>query len=133
MKSIKPGRGPSAMGAFGSIAIAVFGVFWTMMAVNMGAPGFFALFGIVFVIVAVAQFFYNYKNATGENRMSLFDLTEEHEESDPMQDYLRRSKNRDGSAKKSSESEGETCYCPYCGNLVRNEFAYCPKCGKHLK
>lgn len=32
MKSIKPGRGPSAMGALGSIICVVFGIFWTIMA-----------------------------------------------------------------------------------------------------
>lgn len=41
MKSIKPGRGPSAMGAAGSIIAAVFGLIWTGAAVSMGAPIFF--------------------------------------------------------------------------------------------
>ena len=40
MRSIKPGRGPSAMGAVGSAAIGVFGIFWTISAANMGAPVF---------------------------------------------------------------------------------------------
>ena len=48
MKSIKPGRGPSAMGAMGSIVAAVFGLIWTGAAVSMGAPIFFPLFGVVF-------------------------------------------------------------------------------------
>lgn len=30
MKSVKPGRGPSAMNAVGSIAVGIFGVFWTI-------------------------------------------------------------------------------------------------------
>ena len=38
LKSIKPGRGPSAMSAFGGIIAALFGVFWTVMASRMGAP-----------------------------------------------------------------------------------------------
>ena len=37
MKSIKPGRGPSMMGGLGSIFAGVFGVIWTMAAVQMGA------------------------------------------------------------------------------------------------
>ena len=48
MKSIKPGRGPSMMGGLGSIFAGVFGVIWTMAAVQMGA-GIFALFGVVFI------------------------------------------------------------------------------------
>lgn len=46
MKSIKPGRGPSMMGAFGSAAVTVFGILWTIMAMSMGAPIFFACFGM---------------------------------------------------------------------------------------
>ena len=30
MKSIKPGRGPSAMGAMGSAFAVIFGIFWTI-------------------------------------------------------------------------------------------------------
>ena len=37
MKSIKPGRGPSMMGGVGSVIAAIFGVFWTIGAVQMGA------------------------------------------------------------------------------------------------
>ena len=35
MKSIKPGRGPSMMGAIVGIAIAVFGILWTIGAADM--------------------------------------------------------------------------------------------------
>ena len=44
MKSVKPGRGPSAMGAFGSLAAVLFGIVWTAVAASSGAPGFFPLF-----------------------------------------------------------------------------------------
>ena len=35
------------------IAVIIFGIFWTMMASSMGAPGFFSIFGIFFIILAV--------------------------------------------------------------------------------
>ena len=76
MKSIKPGRGPSAMGAMGSIVAAVFGLIWTGAAVSMGAPIFFPLFGVVFVIMGIVQAVYNFKNATSENRYSEFDIVD---------------------------------------------------------
>lgn len=38
VKSIKPGRGPSAMSAIGSVFAVVFGIFWTIMSAKMGAP-----------------------------------------------------------------------------------------------
>ena len=84
MKSIKPGRGPSMMGGLGSIFAGVFGVIWTMAAVQMGA-GIFALFGVVFIVFAVLQAVYQFKNATGENRYSEFDITEDGEEPDPLE------------------------------------------------
>ena len=83
MKSIKPGRGPSAMGAVGSIFSAIFGIIWTIAAASMGAPVFFWLFGVVFVILGIVQAIYNFKNATGENRYSKFDIVDSAEEPDP--------------------------------------------------
>ena len=43
MKHVKPGRGPSAMGAFGAIIAVIFGIFWTVSTASMGAPAFFPL------------------------------------------------------------------------------------------
>ena len=50
MKSIKRGRGPSMMNGLGSLFVSVFGVIWTIAAASMGAPWFFPLFGICFVV-----------------------------------------------------------------------------------
>lgn len=38
----------------GSIAVSIFGVFWIIMAINMGAPFFFPLFGVFFIVFALA-------------------------------------------------------------------------------
>ena len=83
MKSIKPGRGPSFMGGVMSILVGLFGVVWTVVAASAGG-GFFALFGIIFIAVAVVQAIYNFKNATGKNRYSAFDITDSSEEPDPL-------------------------------------------------
>ena len=48
MKSIKPGRGPSKMEAVASFAFALFGLFWTGLAANMGAS-MMVPFGLIFV------------------------------------------------------------------------------------
>ena len=58
MKHIKPGRGPSAMGGIGAVAAAVFGIFWTAI-----APGFMKAFGVIFIVIAIAQAVYHFKNA----------------------------------------------------------------------
>lgn len=84
MKSVKPGRGPSAMGAVGAVVGVVFGIIWTVAAVSMGAPIFFPLFGLVFITIGIVQAVYNFINATGENRYSEYDIVDENEEPDPL-------------------------------------------------
>lgn len=45
---------PSAAGSMiGGMIAVVFGIFWISMASSMGAPGFFPLFGLVFIGAAV--------------------------------------------------------------------------------
>lgn len=122
MKSIKPGRGPSMMGGIMGIAVAVFGVIWTVMAASMGG-GLFALFGVVFVIVAIVNTVYNFKNATSKNRYSAFDITTGEEESDPLNERF---------GEKADTINEKSSFCPYCGNRVEEEYEYCNSCGKKL-
>jgi hypothetical protein len=90
MHSIKPGRGPSVMGAVGGVVAVVFGVFWTIMASSMteNAPGpmrfFFPLFGVLFVVMGIANVVYNLYNASNPNRLSHLDITSGEEEPDPL-------------------------------------------------
>lgn len=127
MKSVKPGRGPSAMGAMGSVIAVIFGIFWTIGAASMGAPPLFPLFGVLFVIMGVVQAVYNFKNATGENRYSSFDIVEDGEEPDPLD-------HRFGNAPQNAPKpdSGKFRFCPYCGTKLGAEFSYCGKCGKKL-
>ena len=127
MKSVKPGRGPSAMGAAGSIIAVIFGIFWPIAAASMGAPGIFPLFGVLFVILGIVQTVYNLKNATGKNRYSSFDIVEDGEEPDPLEQ-------RFGSAAQNDPQpdRGEFRFCPYCGAKLGAEFEFCGKCGKKL-
>nr|WP_315021485.1 zinc ribbon domain-containing protein [uncultured Aminipila sp.] len=135
MKSIKPGRGPSMMGGFGSIAAGIFGVFWTVCAVSMMAPWYFAIFGVIFVCIAIVQAIYNFKNATSKNRFSEFDIVDESEETDPMQEYIDRQSNPNSKQgtdiNKPATIEG-AAFCPYCGTKVSPDFEFCSKCGKKL-
>jgi hypothetical protein len=134
MKSIKPGRGPSAMGAVGSIFGIIFGVFWTIMAykITEEAPfplvhEMFPFFGLVFIGAGIVNLIYNAANATGKNRMSVYDITDEHEELDPTEALLRgiRSKNI-------SAVEKPSKYCSSCGAALKQDFKFCPSCGKNL-
>ena len=126
MKSIKPGRGPSFLGGIVGIAVALFGVFWTIMAISMGA-WFMAPFGIIFVIIAVVQTVYNFKNATGKNRYSEYDITDENEELDPWDERFGR--NNTG---KQTDSTVKGRYCPYCGTKNEEDYKFCTDCGREL-
>ncbi|MBQ7295237.1 MAG: zinc ribbon domain-containing protein [Clostridia bacterium] len=128
MKSIKPGRGPSMMSAIVGIFVAIFGVVWTIAAVSMGA-GIFGLFGLVFVAIAIVNVVYNFKNATGKNRYSSFDITEEGEETDPWNE--RFGEKREQTYTFQSETS-DSKYCPYCGAKAQGDFEYCNQCGKRL-
>lgn len=130
MKSIKPGRGPSGMGFIGSIFAIIFGIFWTIMASSMGAPAFFPIFGVMFIIMGIIQAVYNYKNATGKNRYSSFDITDDGEEPDPLDQRFGGSKRHEDPAQRSGFTASS--FCPYCGKEVDGGFEYCLKCGKRL-
>lgn len=132
MKSIKPGRGPSMMGGFGSIFSIVFGIFWTVLAASMtkglGLIGvIFPLFGVLFIIIGIFNAVYNFKNATGKNRYSSFDITDDHEEPDPLNQYFGDKPEHTPDAASTGSS-----FCPYCGAPVQDDFAFCRKCGKAL-
>ena len=128
MKSIKRGRGPSMMDGIGNVFMAIFGVLWMCAAGSIGG-GFFALFGLVFVGIAIANAVYSFRNATREERYSEYDITEGHEEPDPLNA-------RFGSQQVNefvNQNDGvESVYCPYCGTKVEKGYVYCNKCGKKL-
>ena len=128
MRSIKPGRGPSGMNFIGPIIVIVFGIFWTIMAASMGAPIFFPIFGVIFVIAGIAQAVYHFHNATGKNRYSSFDITEDGEEPDPLEQRFS-SQQPDSQPSQSAE---DAAFCPYCGTKVESGYEFCPKCGKKL-
>ena len=128
MKSIKPGRGPSMMGGVSSILAGIFGVAWTVGAVSMGAGGLFAIFGLVFIAMAIVSAIYNFKNATSKNRYSAFDITDETEEPDPWNERFDEKKYTSQTSANSTGSK----FCPYCGTRVDGDFVYCNKCGKKL-
>lgn len=126
------------MGAIGSIFAAIFGIFWTVMAFSMtrgtGIFGLiFPLFGVLFVGLGIVQAVYHYKNATGKDRYSMFDITEQNEERDPAQKWVKGGDPWDMPQEKPKE-EGAR-YCPWCREpLTRypEDIVYCPKCGRKI-
>jgi ribosomal protein S27AE len=140
MKSIKPGRGPSGMSFIGSIVAIDFGVFWTIIAFSITANApfgiigiIFPLFGVIFVITGVVQAAYHFKNATGENRFSEFDITDSSEEGDPSEKWVNREPGPDDEKENRKQVSTEANFCPYCGASLDSTFSFCPKCGKSIK
>lgn len=164
MKSIKPGRGPSGMSFIGSIIAVVFGLFWTIMAASMTANSpfpmvgtFFPLFGVIFILFGIINAVYNYKNATGKDRFSMFDITDSPEEGDPADKWIKRPENEHKSDRDYNKYGNNNCkqdygnpaysnidhddsagrssgykYCPYCGGQLEGSFKYCPHCGRKI-
>lgn len=117
------------MGFIGSVVVVIFGIFWTVMAASMGAPAFFPIFGVLFVILGIMQAVYNYRNATGKNRYSSFDITDDGEEPDPLEQRFG-ARRGDDTAREGGFTASS--FCPYCGTGVDGGFEYCPRCGKRL-
>jgi len=125
MKSIKPGRGPSAMNAVGGIIAGIVGVIWTISAASMGAPPAFIIFGVIFIIMAIIQGIYHAMNATGKHRMSVYDITEH--EPDPLDPATRQTT-------KQANQMRDIQYCPYCGQHVADEaHVFCSSCGNRVR
>ena len=143
MKSIKPGRGSSAMEVvFGIFGIG-FGVFWTILAASItqgaGIVGLiFPLFGVAFIVLGVIRTAYSAQNAFGKNRYSEYDITEDGEEPDPFdpRNAHREDLYRDASSR-SAPHEGQVSapeggFCPYCGAPLQADYAFCRRCGKKV-
>lgn len=113
------------MGGFAGLAAAAFGLLWTILVASSGG-GIFALFGLIFVAIGIVNAVYNFKNATGKNRYSEYDITENGEETDPLNEMFGEKRNYD------SVSQTENRFCPYCGQRVEADFEFCNVCGKRL-
>lgn len=128
MKSIKPGRGPSMMGGVVGIFMICFGILWTILAAQ--ASPVFSLFGVLWTGIAVVNTVYDFKNAKSKNRYSDYDITDENEEPDPLNQ--RYGGYGQGYDQQTFQSDTDSGYCPYCGMKVEGDYRYCTKCGKKL-
>lgn len=124
MKGVKPGRGPSMLGGIVGLIMVGCGILWTVFAAD--ANGFFALFGVLWTCAAIAMTVYQFRNATRKHRYSAFDITDDGEEPDPLNE-------RYGAPNAPQQAHGAADdFCPYCGAAADAAFAYCRRCGKKL-
>src|SRR6476620_2088786 len=133
--SIKPGRGPSAFGAVGGIVGAIFGIFWTILAIAITsrAPSqapfgivkvIFPLFGVIFVIASIAKAIYNAQNATGQNRFSNYEIVPSDSEPEPFTPAAGGATGR--------PTEAAAKFCSRCGAALRSGDRFCSKCGTEV-
>ena len=119
------------MGAMGSVVAIIFGIFWTIMAASMGAPVFFPIFGVIFILLGVVQAVYHFKNATGKERFSEFDIVDSQEEPDPLERRFGQEQ-EPWEEPPQREDAAQAAYCPYCGAKAEPGFVNCAKCGRKL-
>ena len=124
MKSIKPGRAPSLLSGVIGIIMVLFGIFWTVMASNFG--GIMMVFGILWTLIALVITIFNIKNGTAKKRYSMYDITDDKEEADPLNERFKEKKDD------VKDDGNDSKYCPYCGAKVEETYEYCNKCGKKL-
>jgi hypothetical protein len=116
----------------------MFGIGWTVLAYqitrNSPIPMFgilFPLFGVLFVAAGIVRAYYHFTNATGKDRFSAFDISDDAEEPDPLNQIFGRAQS-EGTETRPGERKIEGEFCPYCGAPAQREFDYCPKCGKDI-
>jgi len=123
-----------------SVAAVVFGILWTIIAfsITVNSPfglfgAIFPLFGIVFITVGVIQAVYNYRNATGKDRYSMYDITDSSEEGDPSAKWIKDELEHQDKKERRHYETKDFNFCPYCGTRLDSGYAYCPKCGEAVK
>jgi len=127
MKSIKRGRGPSFMGVIGSVIAVVFILIWMGTASSIGAPPLFVCFGLVGIGIAIINGIYDFRNATGKQRYSEYDIVDSSEESDPLNERFGQPMQNEVNT-----AQDEFAFCPYCGTKREKDHSYCGKCGRKI-
>ena len=131
MFSVKPGRGPSLIGAiFGLVLGVPFAIFWIVTAAKMGAPGFMVFFGVIFLLAIIVQIAVGFYNSSAKNRISALDITTNQEESDPFNSLVQGDGTNEVKHSGLEETIFEKTFCPFCGAKLDQAFKFCPKCGK---
>lgn len=134
MKSVKPGRAPSLVSALVSFLMVIIGVAFAVEAFSVSI--FTGIFALVWTGIAVTQMVYHLINALRKKRYSAFDITEEGEEPDPLNERFgaagRQAEKHEQEPAPASPKKA-ACFCPWCGTSLQKDFLFCPACGKSLR
>ena len=116
----------------------MFCIFWIYMAIRAGAPWFFVLFGIAFLVLLI---FTIVRNHSGKSSNSS-DFSDESDDDfgEDMEDDTEENFDEnehesweDVQEHPDSTASGEKRYCPSCGAEVAPGNRFCENCGQKLK
>lgn len=122
MRNNRPEKGPLFVQMLISIFVLVFAVFWTALAAS--GAGFMAIFGVFFIVIAIARMVMIWHHAAGKDRKN-FSVSGNEEQFDR---FDRRTESQE-----EPRSTTPSAYCPYCGAKVGADFTFCGECGRKLK
>ena len=108
------------------VIVALFALWWTSRAVELGAPGGFVLWGVILIgiSIAAAVWFFR-KSAKAE---------EEYESIDNKINYISLNNNEPvKTIDKNNVKKEKSKFCPYCGTPASGYFDTCLNCGKKLQ
>ena len=135
MKSIKRGRASSMTSGIVGIVMSM-AFFGMAMRVSDGF-GEFAFMPIIMGLIVLGVSIAEIIGATRKNRFSEYDITDDGEEPDPLNQYYggQAQSTQNWQSPTSAPAQSGTAaqsYCPYCGTRIEQGYAYCPSCGKRL-
>ena len=135
MKSIKRGRASSLTS--GIVGIVMSMVFFGMAMQVSSDFGEFAFVPMIMGLIVLGLSIGEIIGATRKNRFSEYDITDDGEEPDPLNQYYggQAQSNQNWQSPTSAPAQSGTAaqsYCPNCGTRIEQGYAYCPSCGKRL-
>ncbi len=130
MKSIKPGRNGSLVGGIAGVFMSIIGLTMLVQAIGSGV-GFAVVFMIGWTAFAVIITASNFYNAFSKKRHSTYDIVDHYEEPDPLNERFGYVRDEEAPQRRTSR-EGDSSFCPYCGEKVEKDYEFCNHCGKQL-
>ena len=121
----------SLTGTWMSIGVALFGIVWTISAIQMDNP-FLAILGVLFIVASVAEVVISLRDIIRTEAEIARVQAEEEENVIPEEPEILVSEVPLMPEDLDSTFVESTNFCPYCGARVEGDYVFCRVCGKKL-